>query len=164
MRLEKGMYGYPKNSKLFGLREGSCVAYDFVHNGGWYNCRGEKLGWGDLSLGDIRKISEELEEGEFFIILYESDSFWKHVEKISGPASLGMVKIDKEAEMDPGLEHVIEKAPYAITKGKVYVLPGKYDTAEDSELGPTELGYFRSGESLDAELITREMLREMLLK
>jgi len=32
-----------------GLREGVIRCREEVHNGGWYNTLGEKLGWGDLT-------------------------------------------------------------------------------------------------------------------
>jgi len=161
-RLVKGMYGGFKDaSDLFGIREGRCLSDDYCHNAGWYNKAGEKLGWGDLRLDDMQRIACNLEEGELFIILGEQDSFWKHVERIDGPASMGMVKVDKEAEMDPGKEHVIKTARFAIAPGKVYALPSKYPSHEDKS-GPVLLGDHRSSATCEAERISREKFKELM--
>ena len=73
-RLKKGLYGHEfrHTSNLFGLGCGQMSAEGgrVIKNGGWYNRSGEKLGWGDLSVEDLRRISCELEDGELFIILY----------------------------------------------------------------------------------------------
>lgn len=45
-----------------------------VHNGGWYNREGEKIGWGDLSLSDMENVQRHLESGGVFIVLSETDS------------------------------------------------------------------------------------------
>ena len=45
-----------------------------VHNGGWYNREGEKIGWGDLSLGDMENVRRHLEPKGAFIVLSETDS------------------------------------------------------------------------------------------
>ena len=77
MRLTKGMFGHefaPAQGALFGFRAGQMRSNDYVHNGGWYNKAGEKLGWGDLSEEDMVRLMQELEDGEFFIILPESAS------------------------------------------------------------------------------------------
>lgn len=160
-RLTKGMYGYPQQSKLFGLSDGQCLSRDFVHNGGWYNKLGEKLGWGDLSLSNIKRISEELEEGELFIVLSEQDSFWEHVTDIRGPAVCGMVTVDKESEMNPGQQVLIEKARYIIAKGAIYLPPDKYGF--EKELGPMELTEYRDpGKSVLAERISKEKVAELI--
>jgi len=38
----------------FGICNGQMRSCDFVHNGGWYNKSGEKIGWGDLSPSDMK--------------------------------------------------------------------------------------------------------------
>jgi hypothetical protein len=90
---------------------------DFVHNNGWYNKVGEKLGWGDLSPEDFRKISLELEKGELFIILSESDSFWNFVTQ---PGIIGSMAAVKPTEDAPGVDYVAEKARYIIQNGQLY--------------------------------------------
>jgi hypothetical protein len=66
-----------RKTSPFGFQMGQMRSHDLVHNGGWYNGNGERLGWGDLSPKDLQKISEEIPEGESFFILSEQDSFWK---------------------------------------------------------------------------------------
>ena len=114
-QLTKGLYGhqFENASQLFGLRCGQIRGKDFVHNGGWYNKAGEKLGWGDLSVEDFQRIRRELEEGEMFIILGESDSFWNFVER---PGLLGHNAVTKPDVEAPGVDYVAAKARYIITK------------------------------------------------
>jgi hypothetical protein len=105
--LEKGMYNYKGggsygSSSRFGLRCGQMRPRDTKvgHNNGWYNQNGEKLGWGDLSKEDLINIAKGLEEDEVFITLGEQDSYW-YVD-------------NKEKEMNPGRDYVIEKARHII--------------------------------------------------
>ena len=120
-QLTKGMFGteFGKRSEtaLFDLRCGQIRSRDFVHNGGWYNRAGEKLGWGDLSLADFQKIAEDLEEGELFVILHESDSFWNFVER---PGIIGSMAVVKPTVEAPGVEFVAEKAAYIIAPMECY--------------------------------------------
>ena len=104
MRLKHNMYA--EGSRLFGIHEGAIRADDFIHNGGWYNAAGEKLGWGDLAGRDIERIASELVEGEAFYILSEYDSHWEC------PA---------EDKTLPGPEYVKGKAKFIIEPGKLVV-------------------------------------------
>ena len=73
-QLKKGMYGeeYNQTGNLFGLRCGQHRSIEKItHGSGWYNSVGEKIGWGDLSVKDFERISEELNFGEIFIVLSE---------------------------------------------------------------------------------------------
>jgi hypothetical protein len=114
-QLTKGLYGhqFERASNLFGLSCGQIRGKDFVHNGGWYNKLGEKLGWGDLSTDDFFRIRRELEEGEMFIILDESDSFWNFVTR---PGLLGHNAVTKPDVEAPGVDYVAAHARYIITK------------------------------------------------
>lgn len=77
-RLTKGMFdGANLETFLFGLCSGVCKNNAFAYNASWFNADGEELGWGDLSLDDLRRIADGLEEGELFIILLERDSLWR---------------------------------------------------------------------------------------
>lgn len=152
MRLEKGMYC--GGSRLFGLQEGAMKTADFVHNGGWFNTKGEKLGWGDLSITDIQRIAECLQEGELFLILSERDSYWDHV-KITTEGNALVHNVDKEAEMSQGQEHMIECTRYAIAPGKVYAVKSKYSPL-DWKPGPSTIGDHRTDEALNVENIDRE--------
>jgi len=112
-QLTKGMYGqqFQRVSKVFGLSCGQIRSRPdkTTHNSGWYNKLGEKLGWGDLDVDDFRRISSELENGEFFIILGEQDSYWRLHE--TGRAHL---------EEAPGVDYVAEHAMFIITQGQLY--------------------------------------------
>ena len=75
---------------------------DFIHNGGWYNKSGERLGFGDLSIADLRRIAVGIPDGELFIVLHEQDTWLRDVKG---------VKLDVEA---PGVEYVAAKCCYII--------------------------------------------------
>jgi len=94
MRLKHNMYD-DFDCRLFGLRQNQMRMDDFVHNGGWYNCKGEKIGWGDLSPNDIVRLSQELEDGEDFYVLGEQDSYWNFVKwaKTNGEVSASISPI-----------------------------------------------------------------------
>ncbi len=120
-RLTKGMFGHEfgrpgEASSLFGLRCGQIRSKDYVHNGGWYNRQGEKLGWGDLSLDDLQRIEQQLEEGELFIILYEADSFRAFVRSPGIIGSRSVVNPDIEA---PGVQFVAERCCIIIAHGRL---------------------------------------------
>lgn len=123
-QLTKGMYGSEfgrtPESALFGIRCGQIRGHDFVHNGGWYNRTGEKLGWGDLSLADFTNIAKHLEKGELFIILAESDSFWNFV--THNPGVIGSMCTTKPDASAPGVDYVAEKAMYVIGPMELYIV------------------------------------------
>lgn len=114
MRLVQHMYR--NGSKLFGLSEGQMRGNDFVHNGSWYNDKGEKIGWGDLSVKDIINIALNLEENEQFYILPEGSSYWAFT-KVNDDLSH---TVSKDASA-PGIDYVKSKARYLIESGKVMV-------------------------------------------
>jgi len=86
------------------------------HNAGWYNSNGNKLGWGDLSHGDLDKILKALQPGELFIILHEQDSFWNFVTAI-GPIG-SMCKVKSE-EQKPALDYLAEHAACIVGNGQI---------------------------------------------
>ena len=55
------------------LNIGAIKTDDFVHNGGWYNGKGEYLGWGDLSKEDLHNVAANIPEGEQLFVLKERD-------------------------------------------------------------------------------------------
>ncbi|MDP1689645.1 MAG: hypothetical protein Q8L52_00330 [bacterium] len=122
-RLTKGVYGHQFNraNNLFGIRCGQIRSHEFVHNGGWYNQQGEKLGWGDLTAADLQRISRELQDGELFVILPESASFWKFVEKESaGP--IGSMCATTSDEQAPGIDYVAAECSYIIARGTIHIV------------------------------------------
>jgi len=100
MSLTKAMYG-DLNCNMFGLTYGQIRTDALIQSAGWFNNKGEKLGYGDLNLQDLIRIRKEIlsEEGEF-IILSEGNSLWN--------IPSGM---DKTA---PGIEYVMENASWVV--------------------------------------------------
>lgn len=122
-QLFKGMYGDYLNPKadLFDLYSGQMRGgkTKMTHNSGWYNKSGEKLGWGDLSVGDFKRISREIKKTEVFIILNENDSFWKFVTHLG---TVGCMCKINPAEKAPGVNYVAEHAVYVIARKKFYIV------------------------------------------
>ncbi len=153
MELTKGMFGSEFNaaSPRFGIRSGQMRCPELVHNGGWYNRAGEKLGWGDLSDADLRRIKEELTEGEMFIVLYEQDAFWNFVNW--NPGTIGsMCRTDQTADA-PGSDYIAEKAFLLITPDAIHFVD-KYGYCIDPTMA--------LGRDLTCVVITKEKAREMI--
>lgn len=121
MKLTRGMFGEGSKNKCteFGIWWGQMIGEPgkITHNAGWYNKAGEKLGWGDLSTENFKRISKELDEGELFVTLPESASFWKFVEKFGATGSLCQVN---NTEYAPGKEYIAENANFLIGKDILY--------------------------------------------
>jgi hypothetical protein len=133
-QLTKGMYGdeFGPTSNLFGLYCGQMRGgpTKLTHNSGWYNRRGEKLGWGDMSKEDFRRISRDLEDGELFIIISEQDSFWRFVTR---PGIIGrMAKVRSNIDA-PGVKYVVEHAMFIIAKGQLYYVDRYNSSGETLE-------------------------------
>ena len=128
-RLVKGLFvGHSNIVGLFGLLLSNLRHHEVIHNGGWYNAAGEKLGWGDLNRGDLRRIVEELQDDEVFVVLYEDDSTGvaDHIEKL---AKRG-VKTTMTRDV-PGVDYVASKCTLILTKGNAYFVKRSVtDTAE----------------------------------
>lgn len=107
MLLTPGIYGEEFRSKVgpFGFRCGQMRANRIVHNGNWYNKKGEKIGWGDLSKDDLQTISSQINDNELFVILGEHDGFWK---------------LTPEEQIKPKISYLLQKCRYVICKGMVH--------------------------------------------
>lgn len=116
MQLTKGVFGSefgPRVETPFGLRTGQMRSGGkLTHNSGWYSAAGDKLGWGDLSVSDFRKIQSCLEEGQVFVVLSEQDSFWNFVRNVGMLGSLCTTEPTVEA---PGRAYLGAHAKYVIT-------------------------------------------------
>lgn len=154
--LVKGMYAMGGRghvpSNAFGLHEGQCGDDSAAHNGGWYNDKGEKLGWGDLSYAQLQRISQEIPEGETFYVLPESASFWKFVDKIGPIGALCTTKPDINA---PGIEYVQAECRWVIRRGNVT----KVDDYDFEYGGHTE-PFTNTRKNLTYTVISRAMLKE----
>jgi hypothetical protein len=96
------MYTSSPPSELFGLREGQSRGEStIVHNCGWFNQTGEKLGSGNLAAQDFKRLAAELRTGEVFVILASGATF----------------AIRNQA---PSTEYVIEKCVLVVVKGHIY--------------------------------------------
>lgn len=120
-QLTKGMYGSCSGthwqsvhgpSKKFGLSYGQLRggSAKLTHNSGWYNKNGEKLGFGDLSSNDIKRIAREIAPDELFIVLGEKDSYWNFYHN-------GRINDDEGA---PGIDYVAEHARFIIAKSEAF--------------------------------------------
>lgn len=127
------------NLERFGITTGQIRSHsggELVHNGGWYDISGAKVGWGDLTEDDLRRISAELREGEKFIVLGEQDSFWKFVRR---PGPIGaLADVDTATEQNPGLDHVRECARWVVVPGQIYHI-----CPYSSDFGETEFNGLR---------------------
>ncbi len=135
----------------FGLCVGQMRRNEIGHNVGWYNKQGEKLGWGDLNAADFTNLTEELQEGELFVVLGEQDSYWKFVS--FGAASMN---VDRTAEA-PGPEYVAAKCRYIIQRGKVWLV----DAYSSRTLGE-EVDIGRGNSKVHTTVASREEAHRLL--
>jgi hypothetical protein len=98
----------------FSIIQGQIRNKEIVHNGGWYNALGEKLGWGDLDEKDVVTISQELKDNELFVVMPESDSYWKFV-TFEG----NKINCDPK-EQNPGIEYLCDHCYLVILPGKFH--------------------------------------------
>ena len=128
-RLRRGMYGTQHRRKrgLFGLRCGqlSSRGDKAVHNGGWYNSRGEKIGWGDLSYADLRRIAKGLRKDELVLILSERDSYWEFTTFTPEFAI-------SRRERKPGVRYVAGRCFIIVMKGNLLYV--SYDDLDDTDM------------------------------
>lgn len=157
-RLTKGLYGTQfrrSSTTLFGLACGQMRGGELVHNGGWYNAKGEKIGWGDLDNRDFQRLQRELEDGELFIVLGESDSFWNFVKH--NPATTGADCKTSEEEAAPGPEYVADKCRHIFTKRHAY-----YVDRYGSYAGKSHMQYPRGGPS--CEVLSAEAAKALIME
>lgn len=91
-----------------------------VHNGGWYNAAGEKIGWGDLDDDDLRRLADEMPRKGLLFILGEQDSFWKFV--TYNPGIIGDMCQTSSEEKMPGMDYLLSKAMIVILAGGWYIV------------------------------------------
>jgi hypothetical protein len=101
-----------------GCKTGQMRQNEKVHNGGWYNATGEKIGWGDLNQDDIDRIAHRLPKDGVLFILGEQDSFWKFVTHNPGP--IGDCCVTNAQEKNPGIEYVLERAFLVFVRNTAY--------------------------------------------
>jgi hypothetical protein len=121
--LRRGLYApsYSGTSR-FGLMGGQCRnrATSLARNAGWYNKTGEKLGWGDLSVLDARRIAAGLRKGELFLVLSEKAAWLDFVTHVKRGRKSYM-KISPR-EKAPGKRYVADHATYVFAPRKLYLV------------------------------------------
>lgn len=90
-------------------------SYRVTKNSGWYNEKGEKIGFGDLSRDNFKTITEKLLKGEYFVVLSETDASWNFNAKGFLQGSKKKIHIDA-----PGVDYVSAHATWVITQGKIF--------------------------------------------
>lgn len=108
-------FGRPEGPLPFDFRCGQIRSQEISHNGGWYNCLGEKLGFGDLAAADFLKVRAEIPADELFVVLPERASYW----------DFGMTATKETEDLDilaPGVNYVADKARYAIDDEYIYIV------------------------------------------
>lgn len=91
-----------------------------VHNGGWYNAAGEKIGWGDLDDDDLRRLADEMPRNGLLFILGEQDSFWKFV--TFNPGIIGDMCQTSADEKLPGMDYIFDKVMIIIVAGAWHIV------------------------------------------
>ena len=121
-RLLKGMYYGPTSAQdgLFGLRCDQTPPEPLLHNAGWYNANGERLGWGSLTAIDLRKIASALTQREAFVVLTEIDTFW---ENAPWNDSYRDILEPTEGLVDaPGPAYIARKCCFVVIKDRVMLV------------------------------------------
>lgn len=134
------------------LRVGLCCGDDLIHNGGWYNSKGEKLGWGDLSLAKIRTIISNLNKGEVFVVLPETASYWDFIEYKDSKMYL------KAEENNPGQEYISSNCSYIFTKDGIFFRP-KYGNMPP---GKTSFPHYKSNSYYEVTVLTTDQAEELI--
>lgn len=138
MRLTLNMFGHEFGNRPatpFGLHSGQMrsdtrTTSKVAHNGAWYSQDGVRIGWGDLSIDDVRRIQANLTDGDYFFVLGES-SFWAFVRN-HGP--IGSMCETAPTIDNPGVDYVRENFMYLITPDHVYY-KARHESQEAYEHG-----------------------------
>lgn len=117
-------------------KENNLLCEKIVHNGGWYNMKGEKIGWGDLCQCDLLRIGKMVSGP--FIVLQERESFWD---------------VPKELDRNnPGMDYVRSKMTWATCESDIPIYVARYNEPEE----PTEKKW---GEMRFLEVSMRDVIR-----
>lgn len=112
----------------FGLIDGQLAPRSdkIAHNAGWYDARGRKIGDGDLSASDLRRVAAGLRKGEAFLVLPESYAKLAFVfpDQFRGAGPRG-------SERRPGLPYVLRHARYAVLPRRLHVVDRYGDMGQD---------------------------------
>ncbi len=80
-QLTEQMFEEVGSDNPFGLY--SSQQRPYLHKTGWYNNRGQWLGYGDIAADDLMRIAAEIAEGEAFILVDQRDWEFKRFHEVS---------------------------------------------------------------------------------
>ena len=114
MKLTAGLFcqtAYPGDPGygVMGLRYGQMRCPELIHNGCWYNGRGERIGYGDLDPADFARIQAEMASDDTFIVLNEGDGTYSFARNAK---HMGLDTWVSE----PGSAYLVKYAQVMITK------------------------------------------------
>jgi len=115
--------------KLFGLRHGQMRKKRIVHDGGWFDEFGKRLGCGDLSAEDFEMVRRELKGNEMFVVLIEGDSFWNFRLRRKPALWKSSTEVDEEA---PGVDYVAKKCLFIIARAGFYCVYDHIRSRDDA--------------------------------
>ncbi len=103
-KLSKMMYKpeIGRHNQQFGLSLDQMRCPWTVQNAGWFNGSGEKIGYGDLGPDDFRRITDEIDAFEVFLVLEE----YQH--RFNMPADLDWAA--------PGIDYVLSNVHMVIAR------------------------------------------------
>lgn len=121
--LKKGMYPARGTPGRFGLRSAQLRPRNdtAIRNASWYNGAGEKLGWGDLSFDDLKRVAAGLRRNEVFIILDQRTSYFAFLYPESHAWAMPNGRPNA-----PGRAFVARHARFAILPGRLCVIDHGY--------------------------------------
>ena len=124
-----GTYGKPLSPR-FGMYSGQMRGGGgfIIHNAGWYNVAGEKLGFGDLGVMDFKTLRRRLRPKELFIALNEHDSFTCF---ITGHGLVGSSCTVSPAEAAPGSDYVAEHCRFIVRAGELIWVREPYEDSKE---------------------------------
>lgn len=139
-------------SEALGLRDSQMrvSGVKLIHNAGWYNADGVKLGFGDLSAADLVQVAAALPEGTAFVALPERASYWD----FAAPNESGLQFSPREAA--PGRDYVTEHAVVAVLPGRVLWTLRDGQSLDEA---PTPRGDYGT---TSVSYVARDELRQML--
>lgn len=119
-------------NSLLGLSNGQqrSLFISGTKGSGWYNEKGQWIGWGDLSNEDMVAVARTLGVGARFIVLHAEDAYWRFQKVIVRDPSRAYR--DEDA---PGLDYIAEHAILIVETNAIYtvnqVLPPRNTDVRD---------------------------------
>jgi hypothetical protein len=127
-----------RSKQLFDIRFGQFRGRSagLTERSGWYNCDGERLGYGDLSLDDMVRIAIGIAENELFIVVPEEAAFWPFVNRQRNPS--GDIHNTEPRGETPGTDYVAAHCRYVIARRKIFCVSSA--NVQESIVGGMKFG------------------------